>query len=117
MGEALIQIYLEAFHLEGRVPEHSDEAALTREIELLFAGRSGISLIGLPIGGNVQAVEDRILQLLHANVHEMRLRANLPKESTYTFNGDVTGGVSMGPGTTQNIKINDEAKSRSNSES
>lgn len=117
MGEALVNVYLEAFDLEQKVPDHSDEAQLDRKIELLFARDHELALRGLPLGGSVQETEQRILEHLHAKAHEMRLRAKQPKQSnvTYSFQGDVMGGVAMGPRTTQNIEIRDEVKPRSKS--
>jgi hypothetical protein len=115
MGEALVNIYLKAFYLENKVPEHSDEAELDRKIELLCSREHGFIVQGLPMGGDIPEVEQRLLQYMHAKAHEMRLRGNLPKDGniTYSFQGDVTGGVAIGPGTNQNIEINDEAKPRS----
>jgi len=107
MGEALVNIYLESFDLEDRIPEQSDAVELDRKIELLFARDHGLVLVGLPLGGEVQAVEQRIIQHLHARVQEMRLRAKRKRDSMITTNiQSVTGGVQIGSNNSQNVEIN-----------
>jgi len=100
MGYALVDIYLKAFELENRVPVHEDEAQLDRMIELLFAGAHGLSVQGLPLGGDIPAVEQRIVQYLHAQVQEMRLKAKSSQAASRAFNlhDDVTGDTGMASG-------------------
>jgi hypothetical protein len=122
MGHALIKSYLDAFALENKVPEHSDEVMINKKIEVLFSSSFGLDLGALDtrsLKSTIRNIEDRAVEELHSQAHAMRLTAanaaNNPTSinNTLIVNGPLTGGAQVGPNNNQNIEITDEAKSRS----
>jgi hypothetical protein len=109
VAEALIDSYLEAFTLEGKVPDPDDASRLDYRLETLFAGNWGLETGTLDLSTielKIRELEERACEKLGARIHKMNLEVAKPSApSSYNLHvhGDVIGGAQVGPNNIQNI--------------
>jgi hypothetical protein len=109
VSDALTDCYLEAFKLEGKVPDRDDASRLDYRLETLFAGNWGLDTGNLDLNTieqQIREIETLACQKLNAKIHGMILEAARPQRATHELNiGNNYAPIMQGPGGTQTINV------------
>lgn len=110
VGDALIDCYLNAFVLEGKIPDQDDATWLDHRLEILFAGNWKLDTGKVDLNtieNEIRELEGKACQKLGAKIHKMKLEAAKPippQHGNYNLSvGTINGPVQVGPGNTQNF--------------